>query len=156
MYDHIDDNYYKPEKTYKSLDGSYAKYQSDGDKDKRLSIEECFNMIKPYLSDIIIDHKDEWKVQISMKINFVPSKDSEDFKDFEDLNKTQSLYTNSDNIVIMIGYDTYEIIDKLFKPLLKRYQEGLEEKMKVSDYIFESADLLHFRLHKIIQILQNG
>ena len=113
-------------------------------------------MIKPYLSDIIIDHKNEWKVQISMKINFVPSKDSEDFKDFEDLNKTQSLYTNSDNIVIMIGYDTYEIIDKLFKPLLKRYQEGLEEKMKVSDYIFEGADLLHFRLHKIIQILQNG
>ena len=56
----------------------------------------------------------------------------------------------------MIGYNTDEIINKLFKPLLERYQEGLEEKMKGSDYIFESVDLLHFRLHKILQILQNG
>ena len=67
FYDHIDDDYYKPAKTYKSLDGSYAKYQSDGDKEKRLSIEEYLNMIKPYLRDIIIDHKDEWKIQTSMK-----------------------------------------------------------------------------------------
>ena len=82
-----------------------------------------------------------------MKISLVPSKDSKDFKDSEDSkdsNKTHFLYTNSDNIVIMIGYETDEIIDKLFKSLLERYQEGLEEKLKGSDYIFESAVVTNF------------
>ena len=46
-------------------------------------------MIKPYLSDVINDHKDEWKIQLSMKIYFVPSKDSEDSEDFKDSNETR-------------------------------------------------------------------
>ena len=32
---------------------------------------------------------------------------------------------------------------------MKRYQEGLETKMKVSRYIFESIDLLEYHVHKI-------
>ena len=38
--------------------------KSRGDKDKTLSIEEYLNMIKPYLRNIINDHKTqgEWKV----------------------------------------------------------------------------------------------
>ena len=38
--------------------------KSRGDKDKTLSIEEYLNMIKPYLRNIINDHKNqgEWKV----------------------------------------------------------------------------------------------
>ena len=32
---------------------------------------------------------------------------------------------------------------------MKRYQEGLEAKMKGSSYIFESIDLLEYHLHKI-------
>ena len=82
-----------------------------------------------------------------MKISLVPSKDSKDFKDSEDSkdsNKTRFLYTNSDDIAIMIGYETDEIIDKLFKSLLERYQEGLEEKIKGSDYIFESVVVTNF------------
>ena len=33
--------------------------------DKRLSIEEYLNMIKPYLRIIIDDHKDEWKIHFN-------------------------------------------------------------------------------------------
>ena len=33
--------------------------------------------------------------------------------------------------------------------VLKRYQEGLETKMKGSNYIFERFDLLEYHLHKI-------
>ena len=38
--------------------------KSRGDKDKSLSIKEYLNMIKPYLRNIINDHKTqgEWKV----------------------------------------------------------------------------------------------
>ena len=32
---------------------------------------------------------------------------------------------------------------------MKRYQEGLETKMKGSSYIFEYIDLLEYHLHKI-------
>ena len=50
---------------------------------------------------------------------FFPSVDSEDS---EDSNKPCVMYTNSDNFVIMIGYETDEIIEKLL------YQQGLKEK----------------------------
>ena len=33
-------------------------------------------MIKSYLSNIINDHKEEWKVQLTIEINFISSKDS--------------------------------------------------------------------------------
>ena len=32
---------------------------------------------------------------------------------------------------------------------MKRYQEGLETKIKGSSYTFESVDLLEYHLHKI-------
>ena len=102
MYNDIDDYYFKPIKTYEAFDNSYVEYQSEGDKNKILSIKEYIHMIRQYLSDIINDHKDEWKIQLSMNINFVPSVDSEDSEDFEDSNETHYSYTNSDNIVIMI------------------------------------------------------
>ena len=140
MYDDIDDDYYKQTKNYKTFNGSYVKYQSDGDKDKRLSIKEYLNKIKPILSNIINYHKDEWKIQLSMKINFVS---------LEDSNETPIMYTNSDNIDILNGYETDEIIEKLFKSLLERYQGGLEEKMREgSGFVFESVDLLYYKLHK--------
>ena len=80
-------------------------------------------MIRQYLSDIINDYKDEWKIQLSMRTNFVPSKYFEDCKDSENSensDKTHVMYENSDNIVIMIGYEADEIIEKLFKSLLER------------------------------------
>ena len=56
--------------------------------------------------------------------------------------------TKSDNIEIMIGSETDEIIEELFKSLLQRYQEGLEESMKGSEFIFDSVNLLHYHLQK--------
>ena len=40
------------------------------------------------------------------------------------------MHSKFDNIEIMIGSETDEIIEELFKSLLHRYQEGLEESMK--------------------------
>ena len=53
------------------------------------------------------------------------------------------MHTKSDNI------ETNDIINELFKSFLRRYQEGLETKMKGSEFIFESVDLLYYSLHKI-------
>ena len=50
----------------------------------------------------------------------------------------------------MIGYETDDIMNELFKSLNpSRYQEGLEEKMKGSNYVFESVNLLYYMFHKI-------
>ena len=117
-------------------------------------------MIGPYLSDIINDHKapevlkvhsgnkvidyettlGEWKIQLTMTINFVSSKDDSD--------EIRTMHTKSDNIYILMGYETDEIIEELFKSLLQRYQEGLEESMKGSEFIFDSVNLLHYHLQK--------
>ena len=49
------------------FNNDYIEYQSKGDKDKTLSIKEYLYMIRPYLSDIIIDNKTqgEWKIHSS-------------------------------------------------------------------------------------------
>ena len=111
-------------------------------------------MIRPYLSDMINDHKAhwklkvhsgnniidyktpaEWKIQLTISINFISSKDSD---------KTRNLPTKSDNIEIMMGSETDEIIKERFKSLLQRYREGLEKSLKGNEFIFDSADLLYY------------
>ena len=49
----------------------------------------------------------------------------------------------------MIGNETDEIIRELFESLLQRYQRDLEEKLKGSEFVFDSVDLLCYKLHKI-------
>ena len=41
----------------------------------------------------------------------------------------------------------HDIIKELFKSF-QRYQENLEEKMRGSEFVFESVDLLHLRRRK--------
>ena len=100
-------------------------------------------MIRPYLSDMIIDYKTqgEWKIQLTMSINFISSNDSDEI---------HNLHTKSNNIEIMMGNDTDEIIDELCESLLRKYQEGLEESMgRGSNLIFDSVNLLYYHLQKI-------
>ena len=59
------------------------------------------------------------------------------------------MHTKSDNIEFMLGNETNEIIEELFESLLQKYQEGLEEKMRGSEIVFDSIDLLHYNLYKI-------
>ena len=63
-------------------------------------------MIRPYLRDMINDHKTrrEWKIQLTMQINFISSKDSEE---------TRTMHTEKRNIEIMMGSETDEIIEEL-------------------------------------------
>ena len=65
-------------------------------------------MIRPYLSDTILNHKNEkeWKIQLSVVINFISSKDSDEI---------HTIYTKSDNIEIMLGSETDETIKKLLE-----------------------------------------
>ena len=137
-----EEDYYEPKEIKSAFDGSYVLYESRGDKDNKLAIYEYFDKIKPYLKDMIDDYKskDEWKIQIIMRIIFVS---------FIYKNETQVMHTKSDKVEIMNGTDTTDAINERIDSFMKRYQEGLETKMKGSSYIFERIDLLEYHLHKI-------
>ena len=70
------EDYYKTILVKSSFNESYKCYESRGDKDKKLSIEQYLDMIEPYLSDLINENKaietssNEWKIQMNMHINF--------------------------------------------------------------------------------------
>ena len=68
--------------------------------------------IKPYLSDIINDHKThgEWEIHFTFAINFSFSKYSKE---------TRAMYSKSDNIEVMMGNETDKIIEDLFDSLLQ-------------------------------------
>ena len=106
----ISEDYCKPIIVNSVFNNNYIQYESKGD--KILTIEEYLSMIESYLVDMINDQKNkgEWKIQLSTEINFISSK------------------PDSDETRIMIGSDTNEVIENLFRSLLQRYQENLEEK----------------------------
>ena len=49
----------------------------------------------------------------------------------------------------MLGSETDEIIEDLFKSFLEKYQEGLEESIRESEFIFDGVDALYYDLNKI-------
>ena len=130
-----EEDYYKPTEVKSAFDGSYMLYESRGDKDAKLALYQYFDKIKPYLKDMIDGYKSkvEWKIQLSMQIIFVS---------FTDANETRKMHTKSDNITIMSGIETDDVINELFNTFRRRYQEGLETKMKGSSFTFERIDLL--------------
>ena len=91
---------------------------------------------------MIDNYKDrgEWKIQLSMRIIFVS---------YIDKNETQVMHTKSDNIEIMIDTDTSDAINQRIDSFMKRYQEGLETKMRGSSFTFERIDSLEYHLHKL-------
>ena len=46
------------------------------------------------------------------------------------------MHTKSDNVEMMNDTDTSDAINNLINSFIKRYQEGLEAKMKRSNYTF--------------------
>ena len=100
-----EEDYYEPTEVKSAFDGNYELYESRGDKDSNLALYEYFAKIKPYLKDLIDNHQDEWKIKLSMRMIFVS---------FTDANETRDMYTKSDNVTIMNGIETDDVINELF------------------------------------------
>ena len=146
VFDNIDDDdYYKPILVKSSFHENYKYYESRGDKDKKLSIEQYLDMIKPYLSDLINENKaietssNEWKIQINMHINFVSSNDTGEIR---------TVFVWSDNEEIRLGNETDDIIEGLINSFLNNYQKEELILRNGSNFVFESADLLSYHIHK--------
>ena len=59
------------------------------------------------------------------------------------------MYSKSHNIEIMEGEGTDEIIKELHRSLSQKIQEGLEESMRGSKFIWDSVDFLYYHLQKM-------
>ena len=79
---------------------------------------------------MINDHKISrrvWKIQISILVNFISSKDT---------GETRTIYVWSDSVSIMWISDTDDIIRELLGSVLKNYQEE-EQIISGSEFNFE-------------------
>ena len=50
------------------------------------------------------------------------------------------MHTKSDNVKIMVGSETGEIIGERFEFLLQLYQKNLEESMRRRKFVYASVD----------------
>ena len=112
-----DEDYYKPIIVNGAFNNDYIQYESRGNKGKILTVNEYLDIIRPYLRDVINDHKtqSEWKIQLTMEINFISSKPDSD--------ETRIMHAKSINTEITIGSETNEIIEELLKSVLQRYKK---------------------------------
>ena len=83
--------------------------------------------------------KGEWKIQLSMQVSFISLTNEE----------SDIMHSKSDNVEIMSGRSTDIIVDELINSFKQRYQEGLENRMRGSSYVFNHVKLLEYSLHKI-------
>ena len=131
---------------------------SRGDRYKNLSLEKYLNMIRPYLRDLINDHKPstklnneandsdtergEWKIQLVMQNNCISTKNFED---------TRTIYSGSKLVEVFMGTDTDAAINKLFNTTLQRFQQAINISTKEggSKLTHESVALLHYYFQKI-------
>ena len=64
-------NYCKPVRVSKFWSNNYIEYESNGDRNKTLSVEEYLNKLRPYFKDINNFKKsDMWKIQLAIANNF--------------------------------------------------------------------------------------
>ena len=97
------EDYYEPERVSNFWNNNYIKYKHNGDKNRNLSLDEYLNKIEPYLRNIITDlqNLDAWKIQSTIAINFISSKDAEE---------EHVMHSSSGN-----NNDANDVIDKLLK-----------------------------------------
>ena len=82
----------------------------------------------------------EWKIQLIIKINFISS---------IDFTESRDMYSKSDNFEVMMGGNTNEIIRNVFNSISRRYQGGLHESMRGSEFVFDYVESLNYIFHKV-------
>ena len=89
---------------------------------------------------INFQHPDIWKIQLTVAINFISSKDTDE---------ERVMHLRSDNKKSASYGEVNDVIGKLFESLRSNYQDRLETSMKGSDFIFDLVQLMHYKCHKV-------
>ena len=146
LFEEIDENdYYKPILVKSFHNDGYKEYESRGDKNKSLSIEEYLNKIIPYLKELINNHKAiengsrEWKIQLNANIKNVSLDDAMDIRTF---------YVWSKNEEIRLGNETDDIVESLINSFLNNYQREQQVWREKSNLVFDCVDSMCYKFHK--------
>ena len=137
-----EEDYYKPILFKGSFNCNYKYYESRGDGDKNISVKQYLKKIRPRLYDLVTDRKiarKVWKIQISIRVNFISSKDT---------GETHNIYVWSDNKIFIWCSHTDNSIRGLFLSFLVNYQKELKI-ISASGLNFESVELMDYKLHKV-------
>ena len=120
---------------------NYIEYESNGDRNKTLSVKECLNKIIPNLKDVKSNFKesDTLKIRLAIPNNFISSIDNDE---------ERVMHANSDNIETMINDEADEVIKELFDSLKNRYQNNLQW-MEGSEFVFDYVHLLYYKYHNV-------
>ena len=75
-----------------------------------------------------------------MRINFISSLNNDEFR---------AIHIKSNGVEITNDTETNDIIKELLESFFRRYQKKLKTKLKGSELVFDSVDLLYYTLHKM-------
>ena len=97
-------------------------------------------MNQSHLIQLINNHKNDnnWKIQLTMNVNFTPA---EDFNDKR---------TKTKNSKIMMRSDTNEIVNELFDSIIQKYRELLDHSTRDSGLVFEGVESMTYDINKTI------
>ena len=119
-------------------------YKSKGGRYENLSPKEYLNMIRPYLRDLIHEHKPiaelnnnnntaEQKIQLIIQNSCISTRSFE---------KSCTIYIESEALEIFMRSDTNDVTDKLFNTKEKSNKRG-------SEFIPDSVELLYHHFQRI-------
>ena len=89
---------------------------------------------------IDLQESDAWKIQSTIAINFIFSKDAQE---------EHAMHSKSNNIKFASYNNANEGVDELFKSLSSSYQGHLEISMERSELIFDSVQLMYYKYYKL-------
>ena len=136
-----DEDYYKPKLFSTAFENNYLQYQTFSSREKMLSPVKYIEEIKPKLIKLINKHKnDNWKIQLTMKITFIP---------VGNYNGKRSLYFKTKNVEIMMGSDTDQTVKELFESIMQKYKELIEHSTKISGLVLQDIELMEYDINKI-------
>ena len=89
---------------------------------------------------IDLPNSDTWKIELTIAINFISSKDAEE----------EHVMRSRSDITKFTSYnDVNGVADELFDSLCSRYQGNLETSMRGSYFILDSVQLMYYKCHKV-------
>ena len=102
-----------------------------GKKLSKPKIQNIKNTFNPFKGTITGKWKmDTWKIQLTLAINFISSKDAEE---------ERVMHSRSNNVKLTSHNDAHQVVDQLFESLHSKYEGNLETLMRGSDFIFDSV-----------------
>ena len=85
---------------------------------------------------INLQNSNAWKIQLTIAINFISSKDAEE---------ECVMHSAGDNVKFTPYGDVNEVVDELIESLCSKYQINLETSLRRSDFIFVSIQFNFIR-----------